>query len=200
VLRGALGRLLQRAGYEVLAEVADGQEAVRVALAERPDLVLLDRMMPRIGGIEAARQITVAAPEVRVVIISGQVGTESIAEAGRAGASAFIAKTATHEQMLEILAAVRDGRAHVASDGAGTTIDRAVRRFAARAPAGVALLTPREREVLRLVAEGHSSQGVAAILEIGPRTVESHRQHIMRKLGIHSVAGLTRFALESGNL
>ena len=200
VLRGAVARLLERAGYAIVAEVGDGEEAVRVALAERPDLVLLDRVMPRIGGIEAARQITVAAPEVRVVIMSGQVGNESIAEAGRAGASGFIAKTATHEQLLEILGAVRDGRAFTANDDAGSTIDRAARRFAARAPAGVALLTPREREVLRLVAEGHSSQGVAAILEVSPRTVETHRQHIMRKLGIHSVAGLTRFALESGNL
>ncbi len=191
VLRSAVRRLLERAGYEVVAEVGDGEEAIRVALAERPDLVLLDRVMPRIGGIEATRRISVAAPEVRVVIISGQVGSESIAEAGRAGASGFIAKTATQEQMLEILSAVSQRRAHTANDGAGTTIDRAANQFAAQRPAGVALLTPREREVLRLVAGGHSSQGVAAILQMSPRTVETHRQHIMRKLGIHSVAGKT---------
>ncbi len=200
VLRRAVGLLLTRSGYDVVAEVGDGEEAVRVAVAERPDLALIDRVMPRLGGIDAARRIAVQAPEVRVVIMSGQVGAEPIAEAGRAGASAFIAKTADHEQLLAILSAVRDGRPLVEGGGAGTTIARSARRPGPSEPAGMELLTPREREVLRLVADGHSSQGAAAILQVSARTIETHRQHIMSKLGIHSVAGLTRFVLDSGNL
>jgi DNA-binding NarL/FixJ family response regulator len=204
VLRGALRKLLERSGYEVVAEAGDGEEAMRLTLQERPDMALLDRVMPGLSGLEVARRIVRADLGTRVVIISGQLGAEQVVEAGRAGAVAFISKTADAEQMRAILGAVRDGSSYTASDACGMTIDRSA--MPARPPvgaagtAGIELLTAREREVLRLVAEGHSSLGVAAILRLSPRTVETHRQHIMGKLGIHSVAGLTRFALQSGHL
>jgi len=202
VLRSAVGRLLARAGYEVVGEAGDGEEATRLALSKRPDVALLDLTMPRVGGLQAARRIASGAPEIRVVIISGQPGTQPIAEAARAGAAAFIAKTATREQLLAIMDAVCEGRAHTATDGAGATIDHRTRRLDATAPRGLDRLTPREREVLRLVAEGHTSLGVACILRMSPRTVETHRQHIMGKLGIHTIAGLTRFVMleSSGEL
>jgi DNA-binding NarL/FixJ family response regulator len=198
-LRLALRKLLERAGLEVVAEAGDGAEAVRLALAKRPDLVLLDLVMPGIGGLEAARRLAHACPGIRVVMISGHVGDQHVANAGRAGAVAFIAKTATREQMLAILDAVREGRAYTGDAEAGATIAPSVTRPRAPLPAGdVDALTPREREVLGLVAEGHSSASVAAIFRVSTRTVEAHRQHIMCKLGIHSVASLTRFAVERG--
>jgi DNA-binding NarL/FixJ family response regulator len=199
LLRRALRKLFHRMAYEVVAEAEDGEEAVRVTLEKRPDLALIDRVMPKVGGLEAARLIASAAPEVRVVLISGHVGPQCVAEAEQVGAVAFVSKIATWQQMLAIVDAARDGRAYEARDGAGTTIQRSALRPAA-ASSGLERLTPREREVLRLVAEGHSSLSVATILRLSPRTVETHRQHIMGKLGIHSVAGLTRFALESGAL
>ena len=200
LVRSGVRRLLEKAGFQVVAEVADGEEAVRVTLAERPDIALLDRVMPKLGGIQAARRITTEAPEVRVVIISGHVGCEPIAEAGRAGASGFVAKTASLEHVLAVVSAVRDGRAFVALDRMATTIDRGDRRVLATERIGMELLTPREQEVLRLVAAGYSSLNVAMVLRLSQRTVETHRLHIMAKLGIHSVAGLTRFALESEDL
>jgi DNA-binding NarL/FixJ family response regulator len=199
VLRQALRRLLERAGLEVVAEAGDGAEAVRLALAERPDIALLDLVMPRVGGLEAARKITDTCPGTRVVMISGHVGSEQVMHARRAGAVAFIAKTASHEEVLAILDAVREERPYTGSTEAGTTIDRYFESPGGPAPVvGVEGLTPREREVLRLVAGGHSSASVAAIFGVSARTVEAHREHIMRKLGIHSVASLTRFAVECG--
>jgi DNA-binding NarL/FixJ family response regulator len=199
LLRRALRRLFHnRSDYQVVAEAGDGEEAVRITLEKRPDLVLVDRVMPKGGGLEAARRIGSAAPEVRVVLISGHVGSEGVVEAEHVGAAAFISKIATWQQTLAIVDAVRDGRTYEAIDGAGTTIERSASRPAV-ASSGVERLTPREREVLRLVAQGHTSVGVASILRLSPRTVETHRQHIMGKLGIHSVAGLTRFAIECGD-
>jgi DNA-binding NarL/FixJ family response regulator len=196
ILRGAFGKLLTNAGYDVVAEAADGEEAVRLALSERPDVVLLDRVMPRGGGLEAAKRIAAAAPEIRVVVISGHIDDEALEEARAAGAAGFIAKTATWSQLAAILEAVLAGRAQRESDG--TTFDRSATSVDPWDPITADRLTPREQEVLRLVTEGHTSGSVAAILRVSPRTVETHRQHIMTKLGIHSVAGLTRFALEKG--
>jgi DNA-binding NarL/FixJ family response regulator len=199
LLRRALRRLFHnQSPYEVVAEAGDGEAAVRVTLEKRPDLALFDRVMPKGGGLEAARRIASAAPEVRVVLISGHTGPEGVVEAEQVGAAAFISKIATWQQMLAIVDAVREGRAYEAIGGAGTTVQRGAERPALTS-SGVERLTPREREVLRLVAEGHTSVGVASILRLSPRTVETHRQHIMVKLGIHSVAGLTRFAIERGD-
>jgi len=196
ILRSAFRKLLTSAGYHVVAEAADGEEATRMAIHERPDVVLLDRIMPSGGGLEAARRIAAAAPEIRIIVISGHIGDEAIEEARAAGAVGFIAKTATWSQLAAILDAVVDGRSHRETDG--TTIDRNATHLDPWGPITADRLTPREQEVLRLVTEGHTSVSVGAILRVSPRTVETHRQHIMAKLGIHSVAGLTRFALRSG--
>ncbi len=201
LLRRALRRLFdRRMAYEVVAEAGDGEEAVQVTLEKRPDLALVDKVMPKVGGLEVVRRIVSAAPEVHVVLISGHPGPQSVDEAEQVGAAAFISKSATWQQMLAIVDAVREGRTYDAGDMAGMTIPRGARPAAPSPASGVGRLTPREREVLRLVADGHTSLSVAAILRLSPRTVETHRQHIMVKLGIHSVAGLTRFAIECGNL
>jgi DNA-binding NarL/FixJ family response regulator len=199
VMRSGLRKLLQRAGIRVVAEAGDGDEAVRLALAERPDIALLDLAMPGIGGLEAARQISRACPETRVVMLSGLEGNQHLAEAARAGAVAFITKGATFQEMLGVLDAVREGRSYEGLEGVGMTLDGFDLTHGRPDPAdAVDTLTAREREVLGLVAAGHSSASVAAILRVSVRTVETHRQHIMGKLGIHSVAGLTRFAIAHG--
>jgi len=192
--RVGLRRLLERSGNEVVAEAGDGESAVRLALATRPHVALLDLVMPGMGGLEAVRQIARGCPDTHVVLLSGYVDPEHRAAAARAGAEAFISKVATFDEILATLDAVRDGRTHTARPDAATTLDA----FADAEDKDVDGLTARERQVLRLVAEGHSSGGIAATLEISMRTVETHRQHVMTKLGIHSVAGLTRFAIEHG--
>jgi DNA-binding NarL/FixJ family response regulator len=198
VMRAGLRKLLERSGIQVVAEAGDGDEAVRLALAEHPDIALLDLAMPGVGGLEAARQISGACPGTRIVMLSGLVGTQHVADAARAGAVAFIAKGATFQEMLGVLDAVREGRSYEGPAVAGITLDGSFDRTDSADSLAVDSLTAREREVLGLVAAGHSSASVAAILCVSVRTVETHRQHIMGKLGIHSVAGLTRFAIARG--
>ena len=201
LMRSALGRVLGLAGHRVIAEVADGETAVRLAGALLPDLVLLDLRMPgAIDGLEATRRIVAASPEVRVAVISGHAGVEAVAAAERAGAAAFIAKGAGAQEILDIVMAVLEGRSYDGPAEGGTTLRPARSRVEPVAPAPSELdkLTRREREILRLVAQEHSSVSVASVLRLSVRTVETHRQNIMTKLGIHSVAGLTGFAIRNG--
>ena len=197
LLRAGLRRLLTRRGLQVVAEAGDGDEAVREAVASRPDVALLDLVMPHGGGLVAAQRIVGACPDTRVIMISGH-GPEIAADARRAGAVAYIAKGAPFPELLAILQAVLDGRSYTSAHEMGMTLD------ARPAGAGVAIesgfdsLTPREREVLGLVAKGHSSVSAANILQVSVRTVETHRQNLMRKLGVHSAVGLTRIALRKG--
>jgi DNA-binding NarL/FixJ family response regulator len=199
LMRTGLRRLLERSGLEVVGEAADGEEAVKLTVAFQPDIALIDLAMPGVGGLEAARQIVGACPLTRVVMLSGHVDPRFRAGAARAGAAGFITKGATFEQMLDILDAVREHRAYLGPPEAGMTIQEPFGpEGQGEGATAFDKLTTREREVLRLVADGHSSASVAAILMLSVRTVETHRLHIMGKLGVHSVAGLTRLALEQG--
>jgi len=199
LMRTALRKSLERAGIEVVAEAGDGEEAVRLAVQMRPDIALLDLVMPHIDGLQAARQVAKACPDTRVVMISGFLVAEHIDDAVRAGAAAFIAKAAKHADLVEIVRAVLDGRPYTGTPTAGLTLERGTEDRATSPLTGdLDKLTAREREILRLVVQGHSSGGVASLLGVSTRTVERHRQNIMSKLAIHSVAGLTRYAIERG--
>jgi DNA-binding NarL/FixJ family response regulator len=188
LVRSGLRRLVESKGSKVVAEAADGQAAVRLALAMQPHLVLLDVCMPRMGGLEAARQIAQGCPGTHVVMMSGYVEADCRAAAASVGAEAFIEKGARMDTILATIDAVREGRACEATLGAEPTAHADESRH----------LTAREREVLRLVADGYSSAHIAARLEISVRTVQTHRQSIMTKLGLHSATALTRFAVTHG--
>ena len=199
--RMGLCRLLVRSGIEVVAEAGDGEEAVRQAIATHPDMALLDVMMPGLGGLEAARRITSACPHTRVVMLSGHVGEEQIANARNAGAVAYITKGSTTQEIMAILDAVRDGRRADGSEGgaiAEAAATHASGTIRAAEPFELDALTERELEVLGLVARGHTSAAVARTLRLSERTVEKHRQNIMNKLGVHSVVQLTRIAIRGG--
>jgi DNA-binding NarL/FixJ family response regulator len=187
----SLRSLMERARLDVVAEAADGAAAVRLAIQERPDIALLDLVMPRGGGLEATRRILHACPGTRVVILSGFVGAEEVAASQRAGAAEFIPKTASPREIIATLRAL-----HARAEPLATSFERRV-EDGSGAPDACGL-SRREREVLRMVAQGYTSGGAAAILGVSSRTVESHRQQVMNKLGIHSVAGLTRFAIARG--
>jgi DNA-binding NarL/FixJ family response regulator len=152
--------------------------------------------MPHLDGIEAARQLGSACLRTRVVLLSEDASDEHVAQCRRAGAVAFIAKGASGAEVLEVLLAVLGDR--VNQDGGAAREMLVARSPAPLEAVDVSRLTARERQILSLVAEGHSSVGVAAVLEISVRTVETHRQNIMEKLGVHSVVGLTRLALRMG--
>jgi DNA-binding NarL/FixJ family response regulator len=199
--RMGLCRLLARSGMDVVAEAGDGEEAVHQAIAMRPDMALLDVRMPRLGGLEAARRISSACPETRVVMLSGHEGDDQARSARHAGALAYIAKGATTKEILAILDAVMEGRPPPAGAGREAMTEVVTHPSGTIRSAGtpdLSALTEREREVLTLVVQGQSSAVVARTLHLSERTVEKHRQNIMTKLDVHSVVQLTRLAIRCG--
>jgi DNA-binding NarL/FixJ family response regulator len=198
--RMGLCRLLARSDMDVVAEAGDGEEAVRQAIVTRPDMALLDVMMPGLGGLEAARRISSACPATRVVMLSGHVGKEQARNARHAGAVAYITKGATTKEILATLEAVREGRAPACGpeEEAISEDTHASGTIRSLGTSELSALTQREREVLALVVQGHSSAVVARTLHLSERTVEKHRQNIMNKLGVHSVVQLTRIAIRCG--
>ncbi len=187
------------AGIEVVAEASNGADAVTLALEHRPDVVLLDITMPGENGLRAAARLREAMPEARILMLSMHDNAEYVREGMRIGTHGYLLKDSAGEELRAAIRAVHAG---------GTFFSPAVvRRLTAAAEAPpppshtqLAQLTPRERDVLQGIADGHTNKAIAAQLGISRRTVEAHRESLMRKLEIHSVAGLTRFALEVGLL
>ena len=184
----------------VVGECADGREAVDKAVEIKPDIVLMDLNMPNLNGIEATAQIKKLTSEVRVVLLSSYGNETNVRDAVRAGASGFVIKRSDVDELLLALNTVRRGNMYFSSSLADSFgIDRIV--YEARmphVPAGRELLTARELEVLQLVAEGHTAREIASSLVISEKTVESHKTHIMSKLGVNSRLDLLWFALETG--
>ena len=191
-LRALLAQLPEVA--EVI-EASDGLEAVGAVARHRPDIVLMDISMPGMNGLDAMSQILNDAPDTAVIILSMHSNEELVWRALRSGASGYLVKAAAVEELLDALRAVSRGETYVSA---------AVRRIAANEPpegAGELAedpLTPRQREILRLIAEGMSSKEIAETLKIRIKTVESHRTQLMKRLGIHRVAGLVRYAIRNG--
>ncbi len=183
----------------VVAEAADGEEAVALALELRPDVVVLDITMPGLTGFDATKRLGEELPEARVVILSMHDHPEYVLEAVRAGARGYVLKDAEPAELREAVRAVHRGAEYFGSR-VSRQLDEALRgeRETALSRSLVEQLTAREREVLVRVADGRTSRDIAEEFGISHRTVETHRESLMKKLDIHSVAGLTRFALEAG--
>ena len=183
-------------GIDVVAEAANGREAVELALLHRPDVVVLDITMPEETGLKAAARLRELLPSARVLLLSMHENIEYVREGMRIGTHGYILKDSAGEELRAAIRAVFAG---------GTFFSPAVvRRLSTTDPVVTRpntlldLLTPRERDVLDGVARGLTNKAIAAELGISRRTVEAHRESLMRKLEIHNVAGLTRFALEAG--
>ena len=180
----------------VVGEAGDGPEALRLIEALKPDLVLLDLAMPGIPGLEVLQQIRERFPEVRVIILTMHEAREYAIQALHAGAAGFIPKSAAASELKQAIQAVMQGKTHVS---AMTTHERAA--AVAEEAASQRLLgklTPRQREILMLIAEGKSTKQIAAILDISVKTVETHRAQLSERLNIRDVAGLVRFAIRTG--
>jgi len=188
LVRGAL-RALTAEIPEItdILEAADGHEALAAVALHHPDVVLMDIAMPRLNGIDTTSLILTIAPQTRVIIVSMYHDEESIRNALRAGASAYLAKTAIVEELHEALRAVGRGELFVSRKLHGI-----VQRDAPQPP------TERQREILHLIAHGMTSRQIAEALSIRVKTVESHRLQLMRRLDIHDVAGLVRYAVRHG--
>jgi DNA-binding NarL/FixJ family response regulator len=198
LVRAGLRALLQSiAGVEVVAEAGDGREALRLVESHRPDVVLMDILMPGLNGLEAMARVVKDWPSVRVLILSMNSAEEFVLHAVRAGASGYLLKNARLAELEQAIRAVAGGQTYLSPAVSGHLIDDCRRRPDGD-PGPLERLTPRQREVLQLVAEGHSSKEIAKRLGIGARTVELYRSQLMDALDIHDVAGLTRFAIRTG--
>jgi len=186
-------------GFEVVAEAGDGEAAVRLAPTSRPDLVVLDLSLPGASGLDVTTRLREVLPSVRVLILSVHDHPEYVLGAVRAGAQGYLRKDTSPAELREALRAVARGESYF-SPPVARHLSAAVRGDAPAddAAARLARLTPREREVLGGIAAGETSRAIATRLGLSPRTVESYRESLARKLDIKTVAGLTRFAVEAG--
>lgn len=200
VMRQGLRSLLEReAGWTVVAEAADGRTAVQLAATTAPDVAVLDIGLPGLNGIEAARQITALQSGIRVVALSMHSHRRYVVEMLRAGASAYVLKEAAYEEVVRAIREVLQGRLYLCTQLATDYIREVISRDEAGAGADAfRLLSAREREVLQLIAEGRSTKEIGADLGVSVKTVETFRQNLMRKLGLDSVADLTKYAIREG--
>ncbi len=197
IVRAGLRSLLEaEPGFEVVAEASDGAEAVRAALSEDIDLAILDVSMPRLTGIQAARQIAEHRPNLRTLILSMHDNEQFFFEALRAGASGYVLKTAAHEDLVDACKATLRGEPFLYPKGVAALI----REFLERGPGEAQLdpLSPRETEVVKLIAEGLTGRQIAAVLQISEKTVERHRSNVLEKLGLRDRVALTRYAIRRG--
>jgi DNA-binding NarL/FixJ family response regulator len=196
IVRSGIRLLLERqADIEVVAEAADGVEAVEQALTCRPDLCILDVGMPRMTGLQAARAIRAHMPDVRVLMLSMHDDEHYLFEALKAGASGYVLKREADQDLVGAVRAVGRGDAFL-TNAAERSIIRQWMADGARGP--VVPLTPREEEVVKLIAEAHTNAQIAAILHLSEKTVESHRANVLRKLGMRDRVELVRYAIRRG--
>ena len=200
ILRSGLRKILtERPGWEVVGEAGDGRAAVQMAADLRPDIAILDIGMPLLNGIEATRQIARRLPDTRVIVLSMHSEETFITQALSAGARAYLLKDSADTELVHAVEAAAAGRSYFSPAVSSVLLDDYVKRLAAK---GVTdrydTLSEREREIFQLIAEGHSNKSIAALLDISPATVETHRAHIFEKLDVHNTAELVRYAVRRG--
>ena len=197
-LEGLAGLLGREPDIEIVARAHDGREAVKAALELVPDVVAMDLSMPRLAGVEATRQIVTGRPEVAVVCLSMHRDRHYLKAALEAGASGYVLKDCASEDLVVAIRRAAAGATYLCREMRDAAVAELRSSLTEARPAAAPTLTPREREVLQLVAEGATSQQIAAALFVSERTIATHRRNLAEKLGIHSVAGLTKYAIRTG--
>jgi DNA-binding NarL/FixJ family response regulator len=188
----------QEQELEVAGEAANGREAVELAGQLQPDIVVMDIGMPDLNGMEATRKIRQNSPHSRVIALSTYSDKRYVLGMLEAGASGYVLKSAAAEELVRAIQQVIQGQTYLSPGLMDTVLQQYLERMALAGAAGGRILGPREREVLQLIAEGKTSKEVAAHLYISVKTVDMHRQNIMNKLNLHSVAELTKYAIREG--
>jgi two-component system response regulator NreC len=201
IMRNGLRVLLEKSGeHTVVGEAETGRQALKLTRDLKPDIVVMDIGMPDLNGIEATRQLKSEFPDVSVVALSMHTDRRFVTGMLEAGASAYVLKSSAFKEVAEAIRMVQVGRIYTSPKVTDMVMEDYIRKLAKpeQAAAPKPLLTPREREVLQLLAEGKSSKEIADILNISVSTVDTHRQRVMEKLDLHSVAELTKYAIREG--
>jgi DNA-binding NarL/FixJ family response regulator len=195
IVRSGLRLLLERQkGVDVIGEASDGVEALEMAVRERPDLAILDVKMPKLTGLQATRDIKAQAPEVAVLILSMHDDERYLFEALKAGASGYVLKAQADQDLVDAVRAVERGEPFLTPDAQRALIKDVLERDSE----GADVLTPREQEVVKLVAEAHQNKEIAELLHLSEKTVENHRANAMKKLGMRDRVELVRYAIRRG--
>ena len=196
IVRQALRGLLEKAGHEVIGEASDGREALRLARTLNPDIAVLDLSMPLLNGVDATREIRRLSPGIRTILLTMYTDKGYVLQALRAGARGYVLKTQAAEDLISAIREILRGETYLSPGVAASVVDA----FLENTDEAADPLTPRERQILQLVAEGNTTKEIARLLNVSFKTAESHRNHIMKKLDIHEVAGLVRYAIRKGML
>jgi len=196
--KGIRSLLENHPGWEICGEASDGREAVASVTKLKPDVLLLDIGMPNLNGLDATRQILAIMPEARILILRVHDSEQVVREVLAAGARGFLLKSDTGRDLVTAVEALQQGRTFLTSKVAQMMVDVYLRPHSETDPSNPCVLTPREREVIQLVAEGKTTKEIATALNLSVKTAETHRTNLMRKLDLHSIADLTLYAVRNG--
>lgn len=194
VVREGLRSLLEAAGFKVVGEARDGREALKLARMLEPEVTVMDVGMPGLNGVDACRELLREVPEMRIIMLTVHGEDAYVVEALRSGARGYVLKTQAGSDLVRAISEVTQGRIYLSPSVSSAV----VQAFLAGSTSPADPLTPREREVLQLVAEGRSTKEVAGILGVSVKTAETHRTRLMTKLDIHHTAGLVHYAIRRG--
>jgi two-component system, NarL family, response regulator NreC len=199
IIRHGLKAILEaEPEFQLVGEAADGLEATQLAERTKPDVLIVDLMMPGLGGLEVIRQVSQRSPSTRVLALSIHSSEAYVLQALRNGAAGYVLKNSTAHELVHAIREVADGRRFLSDPLSQRAIDAYVQKAQAATVESYDTLTDREREVLHLAAHGCSNTVISARLSISPRTAETHRTHLMRKLGLRGQTELIRYALRQG--
>jgi DNA-binding NarL/FixJ family response regulator len=198
VREGLRALLASESGFDVVGEAADGRTAIGMMRALAPDVVVMDIEMPDMNGIEATRQIKSEYDRTKVVALSTHFDRRFVTHMLDAGASAYVPKMEAHDELIRAVRAVSQGRTYLSPEIAGFVVERFTHEKEGEGGSAFSRLSAREREVLQLLAEGKSSPATAKLMHISIKTVETHRRNIVKKLGVHGTAELTKYAVREG--
>lgn len=197
VRKGLRSILEKREDFEIVGEATNGRDAVRLAVEHKPDVVLMDLSMPELNGMEALGQIVKQSPRTEILVLTMHESEELIRDVLDAGARGYVLKSDAAKQLLPAVDALREGKPYLTSRASEIVLDGFLSGGGDAPSEPRRQLTPREREIVQLIAEGKSNKEVAAALNISVKTAETHRTNIMRKLGMHSVSELVRYAVRN---
>jgi two-component system response regulator NreC len=195
---GLVNLLEERSDMQVVGEAENGREAVRLATELSPDLVIMDVTMPDLNGIDATRIITSGSNNTKVIALSMYSDKQFVQGMIQAGASGYLLKDCAFEELVSAIQAVIQGDTYLSPGIAGIVVQDYLNKLTTDRSSADTVLTNREREVLQLIAEGNSTKEIAARLSVSVKTVETHRRQMMEKLGIFSIAELTKYAIREG--